>query len=148
MPFRTLHSRKLLTTQRRTGEPSPAIYQYDWYPDGHGKASGSYTEKMRQSLWAWMEAKYGSAVYPLTFEYKLYRKRTVTVVGTFPTIRHYPYYGKGKKGFILELSVRSIDGIPCRMMLPKRTQFAWDRVVGKDMFLALPAPSVTEGVEL
>lgn len=133
MPFRM---RKPLESERRTGEPSPTLTS--WYPEGYGKARGSFTKKMRDALYAWMEAN-GFSYYsePLTFEYRLYRHRNVTVTGLYPYIKHSPSYGRGKKGFILQLSVLSIDGVPCRFLFGRRAHFAWDRIIGRDKLLAL-----------
>lgn len=141
MPFRNVgtDSRKLLDLQRRTGEPSPSFC--DWkYPEGHGKAHGSFTEKMRLSLWEWMKQKYGSMPHPLTFDYKLSRHKTITVIGIFPRIIHNPSWGKANKGFVLEIRVTSIDGVPVKMTLGNRTRLSWNRIVGRDRFLALPQP--------
>lgn len=143
MPFRQNRDRKLLKKKRRTGEPSPAFDDLLVYSGlgefggGYGKARGSYTEKLRRSLWSWMEETYGNPMHPLTFEYRLYRRKRINVVGTYPFIKHEPAYGNGKKGFVLILTVESIDGIPYRG-LGRRAYFAWDRIIGKEMFLALP----------
>ncbi len=142
MPFRQSSDRKLLEKQRRTGEPSPAFDDYLVYSGlgefsgGYGKAHGSFTEKLRLSLWTWLKENYGSSLHPLTFEYKLYRRKTIHVVGTYPWVKHLPTYGKGKKGFVLDITVESIDGLRYRG-LGKRVYFAWDRIIGKERFLAL-----------
>ena len=140
MPFRQSPDRKLLDLQRRTGEPSPAIRREEiWnYPEDYGKASGSFTQSMRMSLWEWMKEKYGSRLHPLTFEYRLHRKKVITVVGKLPYIKHIPDYGHGKKGFVLAINIMSIDGILYRG--PGMQHFAWDRIIGKESFLALPSP--------
>ena len=144
MPFRTCKGEdstpkgnvKLLDPKRRTGEPSPS--SYGWlYPEGYGKARGSYTEAMRQALWSWMEAHGYVALQPLTFDYKLYRHKTVTVVAGTPYIKHEPGCGRGKKGFVLIAMPLSIDGVRCRTF-PQRMCFAWDRIVGRERFLGLP----------
>jgi len=137
MPFRK--NANLLTLQRRTGEPSPAtiIHGYEGsYPPGWGMAEGSYTEKMRQVLWSWMEAKYGSYLCPLSFDYKLHRKQTITVTGEYPNIKHLPEYGNGKRGFVLEIRIISINGLAFTGL--RRQHFAWNRIIGKERFLALP----------
>jgi hypothetical protein len=129
----------LLDLQRRTGEPSPSesIWQY---PEGYGKASGSYTEKMRLSLWDWIQDKYGTnwISATLTFDYKLYRHKIVTVVIRSPKIEHKPSYGNGKRGFILIGHVLSIDGVQLRTFPSKEITFAWNRIIGRNNFLALP----------
>jgi len=59
MPFRSDTSRrKPLTHQRRTGEPSLAKIDYEsLFPEGYGKAHGSYTEKVRNLLLKWVKNK-------------------------------------------------------------------------------------------
>ncbi len=140
MPFR---NRNLLNYKKRTSEPFPAkILRLDkgppkWtYPDGYGKASGSYTEKMRLAFQEWMEKAHGSAFSPLIFQYKLSRHRTVTIVGSYPYIKHLPYYGNGKRGFVLSLRISSIDGSPFKGF-GKRQQLAWNRIIGREKMLYL-----------
>jgi len=140
MPFRQAKpDRKHLDLERRTGEPSlSSVWEY---PEGYGKAKDSYTQAMRIALQRWMKAKLGSSSMPLTFEYKLYRKRNILVTGIFPFIKHIPSYGSGKKGFILQMTVQSIDGIPYKGF-GSRVWFAWDRIIGKEKMLALPSPKM------
>ncbi|KKM96760.1 hypothetical protein LCGC14_1174970 [marine sediment metagenome] len=151
MPFRRSQTYKeCLDHQRRTGEPSPApahiqdwhaqlIIHQEWDKRGHGKARGSFTEALRLALRDWVKEKYGSIWNPITFQYKLSRKRIITVRGTAPWIRHNPIWGKGKKGFTLGLTVDSIDGLPYSGF-GKYVDFAWDRIIGtmRDEMLALP----------
>jgi len=136
MPFRRSNH---LNSQRRTGEPSPAsiILGYEgFYPPGYGKAEGSYTQQLRLALWKWMDATYGSRLPPLTFDYKLHRKQTITVTGEYPYIKHLPEYGNGKRGFVLEIRIISINGLAFTGL--RRQHFAWNRIIGKERFLALP----------
>jgi hypothetical protein len=133
--------RELLEQYRRTGEPSLAL-QYlrlGWGENdtGWGKAKGSYTELLRSSFFEWLEEKNGGWAAPLTFEYRLSRKKYITVVGVYPYILHDPNYGSGKKGFVLRLQVISMDGLPYRG-IGRFVWFAWDRIVGKEKMLALP----------
>lgn len=134
MPFRRFHDTGLkhLISKRRTGEPSPVIFGFECN-DGYGKSRGSYTEKMRKTLYAWMQQK-GYAT--LTFDYRLHRHKTITVVVQFPYIKHLPSYGRGKKGFVLQATVLSIDGVPYRYFT-HRVLFAWDRIIAREQFLAL-----------
>jgi len=141
MPSRCLRAdRELLEQYRRTGEPSLAASILDSAETrrrgGVGKAMNSFTEGMREALWYWMKEKYGSILTPIIFEYKLSRHRIITVIGSHPYLRHEPYYGRGKKGFILQLCINSIDGILCQG--PIRIWFAWDRIIGKEKMLYLP----------
>ncbi len=140
MPFRQAKlDRKHLDSERRTGEPSlSSVWEY---PEGYGKAKGSYKQAMRMALQEWMKAKFGSYSMPLTFEYKLYRKRNIVVTGTFPYIKHIPSYGRGKKGFILQMTVQFIDGIPYKGF-GSRVWFAWDRIIGREKLLTLSSPKL------
>ena len=79
-------------------------------------------------------------MFPITFEYKLYRHKKILVVGQRPIIRHNPSYGRGRKGFVLELSVASIDGVPVRAFVGNPIKFAWDRIIAKENLPALPMP--------
>lgn len=110
MPFRRTKERtETLSIRPRTGEPCPAPY-YAWlYPPGYGKAKGSYTEKIRQELWKWMDEKNGGWANPVTFYYRLSRKKVIIVTGYYPFIRHTP-----GRGFELLISQPYIDGIKCR----------------------------------
>jgi hypothetical protein len=133
MPFRRDKAVvKLYEQQRRAGEPSP------FTDSASGMAEGSYTEKMRKALIEWSDANLvgGWIGGDLTFEYKLYRHKIVTVIATLPVIRHHPFYGHGKRGFILMCHVKSIDGLPVKS--PWKNVFVWDRIVAKERFLSLP----------
>lgn len=131
MPFRWAKPvRDLLGQKRRTGEPSPAlaltmlVFKYD---RGHGKAKGSFTEKLRQAFREWQK---GRAYQPITFEYRLSRKRRVTITGDSAYIKHDPCRGRGYKGFTLDIHVMSINGI--RYRGPSRQPLALDRVIGRE----------------
>lgn len=142
MPFRHAdeHERNLLEQNRRTGEPSLAdILQYCGarMEAGRGKARGSHTEKMRHSLWTWTNTRYGNCSTPLTFDYKLHRHKIITITGNLPYLRHLPCYGKGKRGFILEITILSIDGIP--HIGARRVLLAWNRILSHERIFALPA---------
>ena len=141
MPFRASNrkQRKPLDLERRTGEPSPSTPIWH-YPEGYGKANGSYTEKMRLALREWMNYKYGTQLAPLVFEYKLSRHSIITIIGIMPYIKHAPSWGKGKRGLILELYIQSIDGIPTKMLLGNRVTLVWNRIIGKEKLFALPEP--------
>lgn len=143
MPFRQAKPvRKLIESHKRTGEPFP-VKLLDLLDEsakkGHGKALGSYTESMREALWKWMELNIGSSIGPIMFEYRLSRKKVVTVIGTFPYIKHNPIYGRGKRGFALLLHTDSIDGVQYRGWDIRHTAYAWDRIIGKEKIYALPA---------
>ncbi len=112
MPFRHWD---LCNLQRRTGEPSPATplerYQGYFKDVGWGKAKGSYTEAMRKAFDKWRDENLGSPYSPITFQYRLSRKKIITVNAQGIYIKHYPGYGK--RGFVLVVtSVLSIDGVP------------------------------------
>jgi len=152
MPFRSsLIVRKQLDQLRRTGEPSPAkVSEYLDLIDrekakGFHMAEGSFTETMRKELWRWMKTNYGSSLHPLTFEYKLSRKKKVVIVGERPFIRHTPLYGKGVRGFLLVITILSVDGVPYVGM--RRTTLAWSRIIGKERFLSLPSSSMEVSCE-
>lgn len=125
MPF---HNWNLYESKRRTSEPSPAS---SFYPDGWGKSAGSYTQAMREALYKWMNENLGSGYgVPLTFDYRLSRKRTVTVVAERPFIKHHPGYGR--RGFVIIFQkVLSIDGVKlsrtCQIF---NREFLMSRVVG------------------
>ncbi len=146
MPFR--QSRKLWTEplkkQGRTGEPSLATMRNllqlanKFHEEGRGKAEGSFTEQLRLQFRDWLKAKSLKWPFTITFEYRLYRHRIITVVMQGPSFFHNRLMGDGSKGFMLEGRVLSIDGvrpIPCSGM------FAMTRIVGrfKQEFLALQA---------
>lgn len=129
-----------LDQRRRGSEPSPAIiiHGYEGFHEpGYGMAEGSYTESMRKALWAWMEVKYGTMFHPLTFDYKLHRRQIISVIGSYPYIKHLPDFGRGKRGFLLELTIDSVNGVAFGGPF-RRQYFAWNRIVGRDRFLALP----------
>ena len=128
--------RGLLESKERTGEPFPSWNSWEQEP-GYGKAKGSYTEKLRRSLWDWMDSKGQTYLGNLTFDYRLSRKTVITVVGSYPYIKHNPYVGKGSKGMTLEISVSSINGSPVRLLFNKRQGFAWNRILAREAFLAI-----------
>ena len=142
MPFR-LNRRyqprpEPLEQQGRGGEPSLAYIVHTWWPlldrlqeQGHSKAAGSYTEKARMALFAWLEANgidrwYGT----INFQYRMYRHQIVTVTLSRPCIFHRPLRGDGTKGFVLEGTVVAIDGRP-----PARrnlvAEFVFTRIIGQ-----------------
>lgn len=116
---------------------------------GHGRAEGSYTEEIRKALVQWMKEKIGSGLEPVTFQYRLYRRKIVTVTVAYPTIFHHPEHGNGSKGFVLAARVLSVDGAPLtrlgRMLV---REFAMNRIVGRESIkelLSLPEPSLSAG---
>jgi len=152
MPFRQAKAvRKLLENHRRTGEPSPVIFSKVWLElnnlsnQGHGKAKGSFTEKLRKSLRDWQQQKGGTWASQLTFDYKLHRHKIIKVTGYYPYIAHLPAYGKGMKGFVLRLSNISIDGIMYKGA--GAVYFAWNRIIGREKLLALPSGETVEYTE-
>ena len=152
MPFRqSLAVRDLLIQQRRTGEPSPSSNLQSFFSvyrellamhrQGDGKADGSYTGKVRKALQDWVETNTGSWIGPLTFEYRISRKQTVLVTGTYPYIKHNPLWGAGQRGFVLELYAGSIDGaVPTGARI---RSFAFNRIVGQSALKALMSPPDT-----
>lgn len=145
MPFRRSRSeRKLLHQDRRTGEPSPAlpiipISHDEWFEkrdSGYGKASGSYTEKLRIALSDWMKKEYGTEFHDLTFTYKLYRHKIVMITGSHPYIRHDPNWGKGLRGFQLVIHIKSIDGVQYRGF-QRPAVLAFDRIVARQKIFLL-----------
>jgi hypothetical protein len=138
MPFRLCKEvRELLREKRRTGEPSPANNRLELYQfmmklreGSHQKAEGTYTEKLRQGLWEWC-SRFGGII---TFEYRLSRHRIITVSGRGPIVYHDWVRGRGSKGMMMDLGVISIDGL--RPVIRVQT-FAWNRIIGRERFLAL-----------
>ena len=146
MPFRQSKAvRELLTQYRRGGEPSPALYDrialYDSIcslrDGGQGKSQGSFTRRLNEALQSWLKER-GSVREPISFSYRLSRHRRVTITGTQPHISHNPLNSSGRKGFILNITIGSIDGIAHKGM--RRVQLAWDRIEGRERLLGLPAP--------
>jgi len=144
MPFRMDHNARPETyvQQGRTGEPSPAsrrrrVYNSDLHPAGYGRAEGSFTEKMRNALSEWMKVNYGNTMGPVTFQYRLSRKKVITVTGVYPVIRHWKGMGRGSKGFYLRLYTTSIDGVVPSF---SRNAFALNKIVGNfvPVLTALP----------
>ena len=133
--------------QGRTGEPSPASaltteqeQTLQWFregkllldleKEGEGRAEGSFTEELRNALRAWVEETFGTWWGPVTFEYRLYRHKTVTVVLQAPQIWHKPSWGRGSKGFILSGIVLSFDG----KQPAKRKSLQWfalNKIIGQ-----------------
>ena len=152
MPFRLNRTTRPepLEQQGRGGEPSLAIFvaQMDrankLHEEGRGKAAGSFTEHLRREFVAWRKAKGWSWRTPLTFEYRLHRRRTVMVVLDMPHIRHNKLVGDGSKGFMLEGNILAIDGVQPEAYL-RRYGFALTRIVGRfrQELLALAAPLST-----
>ena len=145
MPFRSNH--RLLTEtleeQGRTGEPSliTSLNVHDrWFENARGRSKGSFTEHVRRELHDWLNGK-GIPLGPITFEYKLFRHRIITVIMDMPRIYHHRTIGDGSKGFVLEGSVRSIDGAR-PYGFARHYPFALNRIVGhfKNDFLRLTAP--------
>ena len=144
MPFRlSKEYRNLLDQHKRTGEPFPAFYAVGEIRDkAHGKADGSFTKSMRSALEEWIKAQTGLPQGQIQFDYKLYRHKIVHVAGYNAYLRHDHLRGIGLKGFVLELTVLSIDGIPYMGLDRRGAGFAWNRIIGRDKILMLPA--VTE----
>jgi len=140
MPFRLSDEyRKLLEQQKRTGEPFPTYTVSTTIREAsHGKSYRSFTENMRNSLYSWMEKNTGSIHGEIQFDYKLSRHKVIHVIGERPYLKHDKLHGRGYRGFILELVVRSIDGIPCKTLVGRRTWFSWDRIRGREKLLLLP----------
>lgn len=138
MPFRL--NRRILRTepleqQGRGGEPSLAHFcrQMDrvnrFHEQGRGKAEGSFTERIRQEFRAWQKRNGLDWHSPLSFDYRLYRHRTVRITLTSPHIFHRRLCGNGSKGFVLTGEVLSINGLRPGGM-NKRGEFALNRIVG------------------
>ena len=145
MPFQQAEPvRKLYEQQRRTGEPSPVSFLHAieildaMRAKGRGKAEGSFTEKIRGAFHEWQKKNGVGYGQPLTFQYKLYRHRIVTITVVGATIFHHPTHGKGVKGFELVCGrILSIDGIPYKGI---NNNLAWGRIIGREKLLALPTP--------
>jgi len=144
MPFRMDHNSRPETyeQQGRTGEPSPASrrrrnFNPAFHPAGYGRAEGSFTERMRDALDEWMKANYGNTMGPITFQYRLSRKKVITVTGMYPVIQHWKEMGRGSKGFRLRLYTTSIDGV---VPGSPRNVFALNKIVGNftQVLTALP----------
>jgi len=138
IPSRQNRSVRLLSEQRRrTGEPSlSAIIDSRTKQEiaGHGLSYGSYTEKMRSALLEWITDKFGSPYVPITFEYRLSRKKTIMVTAKVLFLYHDPNIGNGKRGFFIRVRVLSIDGILCDRVFG---DFAWNRLIGHEKILQL-----------
>lgn len=83
------------------------------------------------ALYKWMNENLGSTYgIPLTFNYRLSRKRTVTIVAKHPFIKHHPGYGR--RGFtIIFREVLSIDGVkPDRVWKIFNREFLMSRIIG------------------
>lgn len=154
MPFRRDKNTRpeTLEQQGRTGEPSPAPSIQSqgrrdiWgepLPKGYGMAEGSFTEKLRLALIEWVKNKYGSIYAPITFQYRLSRKKIITVTGNHPFIVHYKDLGRGSKGFFLRVRIISIEGVPPAGFVKYQNLFACNRIIGHEtmQLLALPEPS-------
>jgi hypothetical protein len=140
MPFRLSDEyRNLLKQHKRTGEPFP-VYQAvgEIRDQAHGKAHRSFTEKMRNALYDWVEANTGFRHGQISFDYRLYRHKIIHVIGDWPLLRHDPLHGKGYAGFILEVRVGSIDGLPYKGLDRRSVSFAWNRIIGREKLLLLP----------
>ena len=131
-----------LDQQGRGGEPSLAYFRafMDWIDrirrHGDGMAEGSFTEHARFELARWLKANGLDKWYsPITFQYRLHRHRTVTVVITGPNIWHRRHRGNGSKGFVLEGRIVSMDGEPTAY--GKWGEFALNRIVGRSPIRAL-----------
>lgn len=148
MPFRLnwKYRPEPLDQQGRGGEPSLAYIVHQWWPlldrlreQGHGKAEGSFTERARSELRAWLE-KNGLDTWhdPVSFEYRLHRHKRITVTLTHLNIYHRRLRGNGSKGFVLEGRVLSINGLP-----PAHRnyigEFALTRIVGRHPIRLLTA---------
>ena len=144
MPFQwSLPIRKLLKQQRRTGEPSPAYhFMFTERDKGRGKAHGSYTETMREALFQWRKDRGDVFGASITFQYRLSRKRIVTITGRYPYLYHDPLIGTGKQGFVLRLRIMSIDGLAYKPFV--RLPLSWNRIVGHIKMLALPEKASKE----
>ena len=139
MPFRM--SRRLraepLEQQGRGGEPSLARFRrmldimrgYDESARGHG--AGSFTEGIREAMKDWLKAQGMDWHSQITFEYQLSRHKRITVSLTRPRIYHRPVRGAGSKGFMLDGTILSIDGLP-----PSHRgmwgEFAVNKIIGQN----------------
>ncbi len=146
MPYRRARVRPVtLQQQERGGESLPVSSvrfiignriagSYGWpQPPGAGKARGSFTEKWRIALHAWMKNQHTMTV---TFKYRLYRHRVITVTCGYPYIYHDPNAGSGRKVFMLRANVLSIDGV--RPAYGKKV-FAVNRIVAGEAIKSLLA---------
>jgi hypothetical protein len=105
-------------------------------------AAGSFTERVRQELMAWLKEKGLGWHSPINFEYRLHRHKRVAVTLTNPRIYHRRLRGDGSKGFVLEGKILSIDGLrPAG--IAKHGEFALTRIVGHHP-VRLLAESVAE----
>ena len=150
MPFR--QNREIWTEplihQGRTGEPSPALFAknfrtfWNFCDAGSGKARGSFTEGLRGALAAWMQINIGNTRGPVTFRYRLFRHKIITVTLAHPTIFHRKQYGRGSKGFVLAGEVMSIEGVVPDRWTRRISAFALSRIIGQHPIkvLALPSP--------
>lgn len=150
MPLRIVHKKTMTETinqQGRTGESSLALSRSEQiranyyktrarhdlftYP-GYGMAEGSYTEKIRESLYAWMKNREPDKTWgfnPVTFKYRLYRHKIITVNFKIGTIIHDPNFGHGKKGFYMTGIVLSIDGIAPDKYIYGQSIFFLNRII-------------------
>jgi hypothetical protein len=127
MPFRLIKELRPepLEQQGRGREPSPALTmqnrwayvleywkrQNDFDVTGHGCSAGSYAVAMRQAFADWRKDKGIRYDDPITFEYRLSRRKIVTIAMINPRIMHKRKRGNGRKGFVLEGQILSIDGV-------------------------------------
>jgi len=141
MPFRQIKSvRELLDQYRRGGESSFSALYYGLHSlreQGHSRADGSFTERLRNALFDWLDHNYGTRFATVIFDYRLSRKRTVTVTARGLYLRHDPLCGKGSRGFVLDAEILSIDGTPYK---GPRGMFSWNRIIGREKLLL-----ITEG---
>lgn len=132
-----------LEKQGRGGEPSLASLLWlsdKLHEEGRGRAAGSFTEEVRNELRDWLKAKGLVWPFTITFEYRLYRHRIITVMMQYPAIFHYRLMGDGSKGFMLVGKVLSIDGARPRGC---RDAFAMTRIVGR---FKQEFPALTRGL--
>lgn len=155
MPFRRDQNTRPETLRRqgRTGEPSPATIRQKFsfwgerLPEGYGRAKGSFTENFRRALFEWMKGTCGNPYGPITFQYRLYRRKIITVTGISPQIFHYKKLGRGSKGFFIRLKILAIDGAPPAGFAKIQNFFALNKIVGQHpirQLLALTAPQEHE----
>ena len=144
MPFRC--NRRLwtepLAQQGRTGEPSLATIlelANRFHEAGRGKSKGSFTEYLRHEFDSWRKDNGLTWDSPLTFEYRMYRHRTVMVVMRYHNIFHHRLTGDGSRGFVLTGEVLSIDGAIPDRWCRRSGAFCLTRIVGqmRKQFLAI-----------
>ncbi len=138
MPFRQNHRlwTEPLEQQGRGGEPSLANVR-QWLElrnrlqeQGRGMGEGSFTERIRRAFLDWLKKNGLTRYDTISFEYRLYRHKTIRVTLTWPNIYHRRLHGDGSKGFMLEGTVLSLDGLP-----PSHRnyhgEFALTRIIGR-----------------